>query len=187
MGLILKPTNLQSLHIDCYADADFAGLFKSENPVDPHSVKSRSGYVIFVANCPILWASKLQGCIALSTMEAEYVALSTACRDLIPLRNTLQELVATFDLGLPTPPIIHSTIWEDNSGALKLANMALPRVTPKSKHFGVKYHWFRSLVTGPDGDFQVRPICTTLQRGDIFTKGLTSVVFAKIRKLIMNW
>ena len=150
-------------------------------------VSSSQGYVICVANCPKLWASELQSCIALSTMEAEYVALSTTCRDLILLRNTLQELITTFDLGLPNPSTIHSTIWEDNSGALKLANMPLPQVTLKSKHFGVKYHWFRSLVTGPDGNFRVCPIDTSIQRGDLFTKGLTSVTFSRLRKLIMNW
>eukprot|EP00956_Cyclotella_meneghiniana_P000227 scaffold288_cov44-Cyclotella_meneghiniana.AAC.7 len=73
-GLILNPS--KHLHVDCYPDADFAGLYGHEDKQDPHCVRSRTGYVILLANCPILWKSKLQTEIALSTMEAEYVALS---------------------------------------------------------------------------------------------------------------
>jgi hypothetical protein len=43
-GMIIKPT--KDLTLDCYADADFAGLFSTSDPDDPKSVKSRSGYVI---------------------------------------------------------------------------------------------------------------------------------------------
>ena len=81
-GLILDPSD--DLSIDCYPDADFAGLWGHEHPQDPHCVKSRTGYVITLANCPVLWVSKLQTEIALSTMESEYVALSTSCKDLFP-------------------------------------------------------------------------------------------------------
>eukprot|EP00956_Cyclotella_meneghiniana_P018181 scaffold30080_cov40-Cyclotella_meneghiniana.AAC.1 len=69
-GLILNPS--KHLHVDCYPDADFAGLYGHEDKQDPHCVRSRTGYVILLANCPILWKSKLQTEIALSTMEAEY-------------------------------------------------------------------------------------------------------------------
>ena len=65
--------------MDCYVDADFAGLYGHEHEQDPHCVKSRSGFVIFVGGCRILWSSKLQSEIACSTMEAEYIACSTAC------------------------------------------------------------------------------------------------------------
>lgn len=75
-GLILNPS--QELAVDCYADADFAGLWGSENAQDPTCVKSRTGYVLVVAGCPVTWVSKLQTEIALSTMEAEYIALSQA-------------------------------------------------------------------------------------------------------------
>ncbi len=76
-GLILTPST--KFNIDCYPDAKFAGLWGQDDKQDPHSISSRTGYVICLANCPILWKSKLQTEIALSTMEAEYVALSTSC------------------------------------------------------------------------------------------------------------
>ena len=84
-GLILKPS--KKLQVDCYADADFAGLYSVEESQDVTSVKSRTEYVITFADCPILWVSKLQTEIALSTFHAEYVALSQSLRDLLPIKN----------------------------------------------------------------------------------------------------
>ena len=67
--------------IECYVDADFAGLWNVENNEDPVSSKSRTGFVIFVGNCPVIWQSKLQGETALSTTEAEILALSMSIRE----------------------------------------------------------------------------------------------------------
>ena len=64
------------LSLDTYADADFAGLRGSEDPLAPESMKSRTGYVILFRSCPVYWKSKLQTLVAVSTIEAEYVALS---------------------------------------------------------------------------------------------------------------
>jgi hypothetical protein len=60
--------------------------------VDPSTAKSRSGWIIFYAGCPVSWASKLQSQVALSTTEAEYIAMSQALRDVIPVMNLLQEM-----------------------------------------------------------------------------------------------
>ena len=75
-GLILKPS--KQLTVDCFVDADFAGQWNVENPEDPLCVKSQTGYVLLVGNCPVHWVSKLQSEISVSTMEAEYISLSTA-------------------------------------------------------------------------------------------------------------
>ena len=48
-------------------------------------------YVLLIGNCPVLWVSKLQTEVAVSTMEAEYIALRMAMRDLIPLRTLVDE------------------------------------------------------------------------------------------------
>ena len=50
----------KKLVVDCYADADFAGLWGHEDPQDPICARSRTGFVVTFANCPILWVSKLQ-------------------------------------------------------------------------------------------------------------------------------
>jgi hypothetical protein len=82
-GMFISPQD--SLRIDCYVDADFAGLLTVEDKQDPVSVKSRTGYLILFKGDSLLWASKMQTQIALSTMEVEYIAFSQAMRDLIPI------------------------------------------------------------------------------------------------------
>jgi hypothetical protein len=53
------------IKIDCHVDADYAGLWNSEDDQDPHCVRSRTGYVICIGVSPILWSSKLQSEIAM--------------------------------------------------------------------------------------------------------------------------
>jgi len=105
--------------IYCYVDADFAGTWTMANTSEASSVHSRTGYTIMFAACPILWTSKLQSEIALSTTEAEYMSLSQAMHDVIPLRTILEELNPIFNY--PVQQIItHSTVFEDNKGCVDL-------------------------------------------------------------------
>jgi hypothetical protein len=60
-------------------------------------------------------------------MESEYVALSTAMRDLIPLKGAVSEIASGMGLEDEKIVTIKSTIWEDNMGSLTLANMELPQ------------------------------------------------------------
>ncbi|CAJ1969892.1 unnamed protein product [Cylindrotheca closterium] len=89
-GLILRPTD--SFDIECHVDADFAGLYSVEDVMDPTCVKSRTGYVISVCGCPVVWVSRLQTDIATATMEAEYNALSMAMRDILPLQRVFKTI-----------------------------------------------------------------------------------------------
>jgi hypothetical protein len=89
-GLFLHPSD--DLKIDCYPDADFAGLWNRDDKNDPHCVQCWIGYVICVSNCLVLWTSKLQTEIALSRMEAENIALSSLFRDLFLLVDITQEI-----------------------------------------------------------------------------------------------
>jgi hypothetical protein len=78
-GLIFKPKPLRSVfETDIFVDADFAGGWGHEDPLNPACVKNCTGYMIELMGCPVLWCSKLQSCIAASTMEAEYTALGMA-------------------------------------------------------------------------------------------------------------
>eukprot|EP00957_Ditylum_brightwellii_P185067 14093502-Ditylum_brightwellii.AAC.1 len=69
-GMILHHIQDTALTVDCYVDADFAGLWCVEDNQDPHCVKSCTGYVIVVADCPVIWGSNLQTIIAQSNMES---------------------------------------------------------------------------------------------------------------------
>ena len=80
---------------------------------DPLSTHSRTGYVIMYAGFPIIWASKMQQLIALSMTEAEYIALSTALRDVIYVIHLVKELQADgFNVHYPSPKITCRT-FED--------------------------------------------------------------------------
>ena len=84
----MYPKNDKGL--ECFVDADFAGGWSTKTSDDPDSVYSRTGYNIKYKNCPILWASKLQSEISLSTTEAEYIALPQAMREIIPMMEHLE-------------------------------------------------------------------------------------------------
>ena len=182
-GLIMQPSD--HLHVDCYPDADFAGLYNHEDVHDPHCVRSRTGYVILLAGCPVLWKSKLQTEIALSTMEAEYVALSQSCKDLFPVIDQVKELGAAVGLPVEEYTNLHTRVYEDNVGALTLAGLEPKRMTPRSKHYAIKYHWFRSQI-GPR-KIKLLKIDTKHQLGDIFTKGLSREPFQRLRSMLMGW
>jgi hypothetical protein len=182
-GLIINPSST-GLKIDAYPDADFAGMYGYENPTDPSCVKSRTGYVINVCDCPVLWQSKLQSETALSTMEAEIVALAGCARELIPIIQMVNTMGPA--LGLPVKPTaIHVSIHEDNAGALILADTLPPQFTPRSKHYHIKTIWFREMIKKLG--IKLSKIETVEQLGDIFTKALPRVQFEYLRKKIMGW
>ena len=181
-GLVIDPNT--ELNLELYADADFAGLWNVEDHDDPTSVKSRTGYVITLGGIPITWGSKLQTEIATSTMHAEYVALSTSLREVIPIKDLLYEISQLYQLKRDDHLTI-TRVHEDNEGALKLANLEFPRTTPHSKHYGIKYHWFREKSNELKVD--IRHIDTKDQQADIFTKGLPTSEFIPKRKLLNGW
>jgi len=84
-GIILRPS-LQQL-LDSYIDAEIGGLWNNDNSCDPTSVRSRTEYVIMFCGTPLLWVFKLRTKVALSIVEAEYIALSQSMRDLLLALN----------------------------------------------------------------------------------------------------
>ena len=181
-GLIIRP-NEQRL-FECWVDADFAGNWlKRDAPVDPMTVKSRSGWIIKFAGAPITWASKMQTITALSTTEAEYIALSTSLREVIPLMGMLKEATEQGLCIAFLPPKIHCTVFEDNSGALELAR--LPKMRPRTKHINQSFHHFREYVERREIQIQFTP--TKKQIADILTKPLPEASFVTHRQSIMGW
>ena len=109
--------------MDCYVDADFAGLCPHEDKQDPLFMRNHTGFAICIANCPIIWSSKLQGDIMTSTMEAEYMALSMVMKSVLPLLNVLKSDWKRCQYVSTTVDDFQNSIWEDNNGALTLANL----------------------------------------------------------------
>jgi hypothetical protein len=89
-GLVLRPNNHHCL--TAYVDANFAGLWHKDYAHLRETALSCTGFILCYANCPIIWTSKLQSEVALSTCEAEYIALSMCARSIIPMRTLLNEV-----------------------------------------------------------------------------------------------
>jgi hypothetical protein len=192
-GAIYKrPENLS---LDCFVDADFAGLYGRDPPDEPTSVKSRTGYIISMGGCFILCKSQLQSTIALSTSEAEYGALSQAMRTVLPLREVMIELIKGVDMVNQDCKSVFGTresllkfptsIHEDNSAALSLA--VNQKVTSRTKHWCVKFHFFWSHVNDSSKNISCVKVDTKMQRADYLTKGLTRELFENCRKLNQGW
>ena len=108
--MTFKLTDKFSLH--CYVDADFARLWNCEPKESPQSVKSRTRYSMMVWGCPVHWSSKLQQIIALRTVESEYLALSQAMRELLPIREFLQDLQGHMNVNFKDKALMKSTVFE---------------------------------------------------------------------------
>ena len=150
---------------DCvgFSDADWAG--------DLSDRKSTSGFVFLSAEGAILWGSKKQSCVALSTAEAEYVALSLATQESTWLSNLMFQIGAS-DQG-------YTIIYEDNQSAICLAN---GQGSKRSKHIDIKYHFIQDKIS--NGEIIIQYCDTNEMIADIFTKPLAKDKFNKLRALM---
>ena len=127
--------------------------------------------------------------MALSTTEAEYMALSTAAREVIFLMNLIDELREKGVELIHEKPEIKCQVFEDNVGAIELAK--LPKLRPRTKHIAIQFHHFRSwTVKGLNGEepkIKISYISTELQEADILTKPIPRQQFQKLRKLSCGW
>ena len=135
-----------------YSDADWAG--------DCDDRHSTTGDLFLMAKGPISWTSKKQPVIALSTSEAEYVAVSAAAQEAVWLRRFLADLKA-----LPEDPTI---IMKNNQGAIALAKN--PIAHARTKHIDIKYHYIREAIQ--EGLITLCYCPTNEMITDLFTKGL---------------
>jgi hypothetical protein len=135
------------------------------------------------ASCPIIWASQLQSEISLSTTEAEYVALSSALRNTIPLMRLVDELRNKLQLPMDLIPTVKCKAFEDNSGAVELSNVH--KMRPRTKHINTKYHHFRAYVH--EKLIKVLQVSANDQIADIFTKNLSETLFLKFREKLLGW
>ena len=167
-----------------FVDADFAGNWnKDEADTDWDTARSRHGYIVMYAGCPIVWKSQLQTEIALSSTESEYTGLSYALREAIPIIELLKE-VERFGLAPTTTKAkMMCKVFEDNGGALEMAQH--PKYRPRTKHINVKLHHFRDYVER--GEITIEAIDMTNQLADYLTKPVNAEILKHLRKQVMGW
>ena len=168
------------MSVQGYSDSDWAG--------DREDRKSTSGYIFMLNNGPISWCSKRQKTVALSSTEAEYMALTLAAKETIWIRLWMTELglIKTDDTS-PTVKVLKRecaiALKGDNQSAIALVNN--PVLHSRTKHIDIQSHFIRNEVI--DGRINLSYIPTENILADGLTKPLTHVkFFSFIRQLHME-
>ncbi|KAK2972739.1 hypothetical protein RJ640_019387 [Escallonia rubra] len=160
------PRNTSFFDLIGYSDADYAGC-KTER-------KSTSGGCQFLGHSLVSWSSKKQNSVALSTTEAEYMAVGACCAQILWMKQTL------FDFGLKYD---HIPILCDNTTAIDLTKNPIQH--SRTKHIEIKHHFIHDHVQ--KGDIVLDFVDTNHQLANIFTKPLDSKRFTVlIRELGMT-
>jgi hypothetical protein len=149
-----------------WVDADWAGSLDDR--------KSTTGFIIKMAGGPVSWMSSKQKMVALSSTEAEVLALLEVAKELVWLRRLLSEM--GFPIG-DKPTLVH----EDNQSCIALTKG--PGSFQRTKHFDLKVHWLRDIVE--QNVLDVQYISTDEQQADPFTKPLAVPAFLKITEEFM--
>jgi hypothetical protein len=150
LGVVFEGA--RGLVLECYTDADFSTC--------PHTSRSTSGQVHLLGGGAVFWRSKRQDIVALSTTEAEYVAMADAGKTLVWLRELLEELGLA--QGSPT------TLFSDNQSAIALVKD--PVHHERTKHIRRRFHYIRELVAEQDAAVSFCP--TEEQLADLLTKAV---------------
>ena len=145
-----------------YSDADWAG--------DIESRRSTSGYVFMLNSGCISWRSKKQRTVALSSTEAEYMALSEATQEAVWLKAFMNEIGEATGMD----PL---TVYEDDQSAIALAKN--PEFHKRTKHIDIRYHFVREKVEDNQVTLEYCPTQDML--ADIMTKPIPATQFCTLR------
>lgn len=145
--------------LEGWVDADWAG--------DREGRRSTTGYVFTLGGAPVTWSSRRQGTVATSTVEAEYIAVSEACKEARWLRQLISEMKPGAEADAEPPTVMRV----DNQGAMKLAQN--PVNHQRTKHIDVRYHSVREAIAR--GQVRLAWTPSAGQLADIFTKALPRV------------
>jgi hypothetical protein len=146
-----------------YSDADWG--------MCPDTHRSTTGWIVMMSGGPISWSSKRQSVVAQSTMEAEYVAMSMACREGYWIRSWLAEVDGLPGRPTPTP------LFCDNLAAIAITKN--PESHQMAKHIAIRYHYVRDQVD--QGEYSVYHVPSRDQLADFLTKPATKDVFTWCR------
>ena len=162
--------------LECYVDADFASGWAKADTSNPDKVLSRTGFITMYAGCPLIWACKMQTEISLSTAEAEYIACSTAMREVLSIMQNMNEIDKIFPV-IKIKLKFHCKVYKDNERCIWMAKNR--QFSPRTKHIAIKYHHFRRYV---NKTVILHSIDMTEQQADALVKPLEQAKFVYLRK-----
>ncbi|UYV79484.1 hypothetical protein LAZ67_17002840 [Cordylochernes scorpioides] len=139
--------------------------------------KGVSGHLIFLAGAPIIWRSTKQTVTALSTMESEYIALSSAVKDITWVRNLMEQLkMSSLICG-------ETKVFCDNQAAISHAENYIDK--SKTRHFAVKYHFVREKISEEAIELFYTP--SAENPADFLTKPLARSQHEKYCRALMDY
>src|ERR1700678_2092181 len=148
----LTYTRGHGLSPHAYVDADFGGCKDTRC--------STSGYVFMMAGGPVAWSSKRQATVALSTVEAEYVAMSRCAQQMVWMHSWMDEV----EIKHQVPGVIRG----DNRGAIALTKNT--KDYGKVKHIDIRHHYIRELLRS--NTITIDQVTSSDNLADLFTKPL---------------
>ena len=166
-GISFQRGTAAGFALVAFCDADYAS-----KATDRRSV---SGGIVMCAGGVIIWYSKTQRCVTLSTTEAEYVALADIVKELLFIRQVWGFMLP--EAGTPCIPV-----YEDNEGAINIAKH--PISNSNSKHIDTRMHFLRERVE--EKEFDIIHVGSKSQHADFLTKALPENEFAFHRDFVMN-
>eukprot|EP00957_Ditylum_brightwellii_P017371 1308716-Ditylum_brightwellii.AAC.1 len=152
--------------LEVYADISFTKDWAKSWSKKPTSVLRRTGFVVKYANCLILWTSKLQNEITLSSTNAKYRTLSHAMREFIPSMRLWGEMKEYVNISVDRKAESKYTVFQD--GYSELVNY--PRMRPRTKHIGIKHHHFKINVYNES--VLINSIKSDKHQAELLTKNL---------------
>ena len=155
-----------TVRIVAYSDSDWGA--------DTNNRRSRTGYVVYVAGGAVVWQSKSQEPVALSSCEAEYYAMAEAIKEILWFINILTEMGITFETPI---------LYVDNQGAIALSQN--PVNHQRTKHIDIKWHFIRTIIQ--TGKIRIKYVGTDQNISDIFTKALAATLFSKLTHIKISY
>ena len=153
------------------ASPEVAGFVDSDYAADKERRRSITGIVFTMCESAISWKSSLQSVVALSTTEAEYIALTEAVKEAIWLRGLVSKL------GFKQEVVKVSC---DSSSAIQLSKN--PKYHERTKHIDVRMHFIRDEIN--KGVVNVVKVPSEVNPADMLTKPFPSVRFSGLLSLI---
>ena len=148
-----------------YSDADWGGRADR---------KSTSGVCFTLAGCAIYWRSRTQRVVALSTAEAELIALTEAVKEAMHIGYLSREFTPGAKKQQPL------FIYCDNQAAIIISSET--RFSERTKHIDIRYFFCREKVE--DGSVSIKFVPSQANLADFFTKPLLRVIFEVLREML---
>ncbi|GKB04089.1 retrovirus-related pol polyprotein from transposon TNT 1-94 [Tanacetum coccineum] len=142
-----------------YSDSDYAGCNMDR--------KSTSGACQLLGGKLVCWSAKKQQSVAMSSTEAEYIAVAGCCANILWMKSQLTD----YDIIYEKVPI-----FCDNTSAIAISNN--PVLHSRTKHIDIRYHFIRDHIL--KGDIELHFIPTQYQLADIFTNPLDEPTFKRL-------